>query len=70
MFMNEDKKNDKSPDRNGYCDIACPECGAVSSHWVSGWVRISQAGKQWMSMKFNPKKPPPNKDFADEDVPF
>lgn len=74
VFKNDKKTTEKQPDRTGSCEIACPGCGQVTEMWVSGWVKKSKAGQQYMSLAFTAKEeqntsPKPEDDF-DDDIPF
>lgn len=74
MFVNDRKTNDRQPDRNGSCVIECPDCGAKTDFWASGWVKKAKSsGKTFLSLAFTAKeeKPPASdgKDF-DDDMPF
>lgn len=74
VFKNEKKTTEKQPDRTGSCEIACPGCGQVTEMWVSGWIKKSRAGQQYMSLAFTAKEeqntsPKPEDDF-DDDIPF
>lgn len=76
IFRAKEKRTEKSPDRTGECEIACPHCGTVSPHWVSGWLKKSRAGMQFLSLAFTPKDPKPqapvtdNQDDFGDDIPF
>ena len=73
MFVNDRKRTERHPDRSGYCEIVCPECGAISNFWVSGWIRIAKkSGQKFLSLAFTPKEDqgPVTAPAIDEDVPF
>lgn len=81
IFPNDKKRNENSPNLTGSACIVCPHCGGKTDFWVSSWVKISKAGKKFMTLAFNPKevkKPAqgsaplnmePDTDF-DDDIPF
>jgi len=77
MFKNDRKKTERHPDRQGQADIMCPECGAVTPFWVSGWLKkAKRTGQQFLSLAFTPKDSPAlqndqqDDNFDDGDIPF
>tara|TARA_R110002124_G_C8974430_1_gene515639 strand:+ start:21354 stop:21656 length:303 start_codon:yes stop_codon:yes gene_type:complete len=64
IFPNDKKRNENSPNLTGSVCIKCEHCGQKSEYWTSAWVKMSKAGKKFMSLAFNPKeerKPAPKK---------
>ncbi|QRE00553.1 hypothetical protein [Burkholderia phage BCSR129] len=48
LFKTREKRNERSPDYNGNCQIDGVE------YWVSGWVKEGRSGK-FLSLSFNKK---------------
>lgn len=71
LFKVLEKKNEKGPDYTGDCMIE----GTVFR--MAAWIRESEAGRKYMSFKFEPKEEQAAKPAAkksrpveDSDVPF
>lgn len=81
MFVNDQKRNDKSPDFKGNCEPACPSCGAVHKFWLSGWKKKARNGNGFLSIALTPDETstsgqPPKPEAEDDafdfddDIPF
>lgn len=73
LFKNEKKQRENQPDRTGQACVECPDCGTKTDFWVSGWIKKSRKGDQYMSIAFTAKedKPvTPATDDFDDDIPF
>lgn len=70
LFKNDRKEKDTHPDRTGNALVDGVE------YWVSGWVKKTKNGDQFLSLAFKPKdeKPGSRKSSksrdADEEPPF
>lgn len=49
LFINERKRNERSPDYTGRIDIDGTE------YWLSGWKQKSRAGKTFLSLSLGDK---------------
>jgi hypothetical protein len=50
MFTAENRKTEKSPTRNGSLNVKCPDCGKAHDFWLSGWDKVSKAGREFISL--------------------
>jgi hypothetical protein len=50
LFNAENRKTEKSPTRNGSINIKCPDCGKSHDFWLSGWDKVSKAGRDLISL--------------------
>lgn len=69
LFKVQEKKNEKGPDYTGDCMIE----GTV--YRMAAWIKESEAGRKFMSFKFEPKdqaqpKPAAKRVSDDDDIPF
>ena len=75
IFVNDDIKSDKHPDRKGNAMIDGVD------YWVSGWINESKNGKKYLSLKFQKKEDVHSNGVAsvtkqveqsllDDDIPF
>lgn len=70
IFVNDRKETDRHPDRTGKAMI-----GGVM-YWVSGWLKRSSNGTQYLSLAFKPMEPRgeesqvPPAELASDDIPF
>ena len=55
LFVNKEKKSEKSPDYTGSCEI-----GGVE-YRLAGWKRTSKAGLAYLSIAFSDKDERPGK---------
>jgi len=53
LFTNDDKMTDRHPDIKGTLNVEGVE------YWCSGWNNTSKAGKDYISLKIEKKKPKP-----------
>lgn len=52
LFNQRDtKKNPKAPDYKGDVVLTCPHCEATFKRELAGWIRATQAGKTFLSLK-------------------
>jgi hypothetical protein len=51
LFRNDQKEKDADRDYAGSIDV-----NGVS-HWVSGWIKVSQKGTKYLSLSVKPKEP-------------
>lgn len=49
LFVNDKKQSDNHPDRKGSCEIDGVE------YWISGWIKKTKDGKQFLSLSFRVK---------------
>lgn len=49
IFKNDNKESERHPDYKGSLNV-----GGVD-HWVSSWIKVSKAGKTYMSLSVKPK---------------
>jgi hypothetical protein len=47
-------RNGKS-DHDGQIDVQCP-CGKVTSYWLNGWNKVTQASVKFISLSLKPKQ--------------
>ena len=59
VFANDKKDSDRHPDRKGDALLCCPNCGTEAGWWLSGWIKQTNAGKQFLSLAFKPKDQQP-----------
>jgi|AntDeeMinimDraft_6_1070357.scaffolds.fasta_scaffold02140_4 uncharacterized protein (DUF736 family) len=71
LFVNERKEKDTHPDFTGRINVEGKD------YWVSSWLKVSKAGKKFMSLAVNPIEPKSAKgneqasfDDFDKDIPF
>lgn len=75
LFKNDRKEKDTHPDYKGQCEIDGTE------YWISAWLKTSKEGRKFMSLAFEPKDKPKQRqkderyragapDPADDDIPF
>jgi uncharacterized protein (DUF736 family) len=72
FFRNEEKMDANHPDYNGSINVEGKE------YWLNGWIKMSKAGKKFMSLSVKPKQPkgaaPTGRKAApvedDSDIPF
>lgn len=50
LFVNERKDKDSHPDRTGTLNVEGVD------YWISGWIKKSAAGKQFMSISITKKE--------------
>lgn len=50
LFKNEKEGNPKRPDYRGSLNVA------GTDYWVSSWLSVSKDGKQYLSLKVQPKQ--------------
>jgi uncharacterized protein (DUF736 family) len=53
LFRNENKQTPNHPDYSGTCNIEGKEM------FFDGWLKVSDAGKKWMSFSFKAKNKQP-----------
>ena len=77
LFTNDKKvAGTNQKDSNGSGELTCQHCGEVNVFWIAGWRKVSQNGKKFLSMAFQPKEPVAKPEAAegeeeyDSDVPF
>lgn len=63
LVANERRKHDNHPTHQGSAEIKCTQCGVVSQHWLSAWVKTGGAtsklaGKRFFSLAFKSKVGP------------
>jgi len=51
LFVNERKEKDTHPDFTGRINIEGKD------YWLSSWMKVSKAGKKFMSLAVNPVEP-------------
>ena len=72
LFINDRKESEQHPDRTGTINVGGKE------YFLSGWIKTSKQGKQFLSLSVKPKNKQPAKapakaagdGFEDRDVPF
>lgn len=71
LFKNDDKASEKHPDYKGSINVNGEE------FWLASWLKVSKAGKKYMSLSVEPKdaKKAPSKPAKalpemDDDIPF
>lgn len=59
--VDQPKKSEKHPDRDGSGEINCQHCGKVNKFWLNGWIKKAKDGRRFLSLSFKPKdaKPQP-----------
>ena len=76
LFKNDKKTETKHKDSNGSGELTCQHCGEVNTFWIVGWRKVSQTGKHFLSMSFQPKEVKQAEASTatdaeyDEDIPF
>jgi len=56
LFKNDKKTEPKHKDSNGSGELTCQHCGEVNTFWIAGWRKVSQTGRHFLSMSFQPKE--------------
>jgi len=77
LHKNDRKSTPTQPDYKGDAAPVCVHCGAKQDFWLSAWIKTARSGKKWMSIAFQAKDDPRDKqadnngstDF-DDDIPF
>ena len=65
LFTNDKKTNEQGPDLQGKITVKSPG-GEVFDMWVSGWMKLSQKGEDYISLALSePREKSSGKSLAD-----
>jgi hypothetical protein len=59
LWPNDKKTEEKHPDRTGSIMLECPACQAQWEAFLDGWLKESDAGKKWLSVRVKAKTKKP-----------